>query len=165
MSKKSAPPPSLPTPKPFIAKPISLKTINLDSISRADLQFDGVDHAGASFAAYIFFDNPNATAATPRSIESGYAGKFNIFGHGGCLGDPGHCEVRGLPRMFDPRPAHPLTPARKVVIVTAALRYAIAKRKSKSIVVRVVPVVTSGTKRCDFENVLKLDSVTLQVYC
>ena len=35
------------------------------------------------------------------------------------LGDPGHCEVRPR-REYDPRPAHPLTRAKKVVIATQA---------------------------------------------
>jgi len=41
----------------------------------------------------------------------------------------GHCEVRGVPRPYDPRPAHPLTPARKTLIATEALRRAASKGK------------------------------------
>jgi tyrosinase len=129
---------------------------------RADLEFEGVDHSGVSFEALVFLNNKNADARTAKTPANGYAGSFHIFGHGGCFGDVGHCEVQGLPRHYDPRPAHPLTPARKIVVATDAIRRAL--RKGKSMTVTVVPVVTSGTSRCDFENVLKFDRVFVVTY-
>src|SRR5919199_1305474 len=91
--------------------------------TRADLIFDGVDHSGESFEARIFFDNPEADEHTPMDEEHGYAGFFVIFGHGGCAGDEGHCDVPTNPDDTDDlRLPHPLHPATKPVIVTEALR-------------------------------------------
>src|ERR1700680_4988187 len=85
--------------------------------TRADIEFQGVDHSGASFEARIFLNQSNADEKTETTAASGYAGAFHIFGHGGCFGDEGHCDV--VPRRsYDPRPAHPLSPARQVVIAT-----------------------------------------------
>ncbi len=150
-------------PPPYTSGPIVLTGVE-GKFVRADLEFDGVDHGGVSFEARVFLDNEAATADTPQDLDHGYAGSFNIFGHGGCLGDPGHCDIRGLPRLYDPRPANPLTPARKIVIVTEAIRHMIKVRKKKTLIVKIVPVITSGTKRCDYKNVLKLDQITLQIY-
>lgn len=130
---------------------------------RADLVFDGVDHSGASFEARIFINNPGADATTALTTQNRYAGRFHIFGHGGCFGDVGHCEVRDVPRPYDPRPAHPLTPMRKVVIATEALRREI-KRSSQQLTLTIVPVVSSGTERCDYENVLKFERVSVVTY-
>src|SRR5262249_48527318 len=93
------------------------------AFSRADLVFDGIEHGGPSFEARVFLNNLQADMNTPLTATSGYVGSFHIFGHGGCFGDdPTHCSIRQTPRLYDPRPAHPLTPARKVVIATEAIR-------------------------------------------
>jgi hypothetical protein len=133
------------------------------TFTRADIEFYGVDHAGATFEAAIFLNNPAADDSTPKTPENGYAGSFHIFGHGGCLGDPGHCEVRGDPRPFDPRPAHPLTPAKKTVIATNALQQAM--KAGSDVTVTVVPKVLSGTPKTDMHNVLKFDRLTIVTYC
>jgi len=147
--------------KTYVSPEISLDPVDI-GFSRADLEFEGVDHSGVSFEARVFLNNKNADARTAKTPANGYAGSFHIFGHGGCYGDVGHCDVRGVPRAYDPRPAHPLTPARKIVIATDAIRRAL--RRGKSMTVTVVPVVTSGTSRCDFENVLNFDRVSVITY-
>jgi hypothetical protein len=147
--------------KIYVSPNISLAALDA-SFARADLEFNGVDHSGASFEARVFLNNPGANDRTALTAQSGYAGSFHIFGHGGCFGDVGHCDLRGLPRPYDPRPAHPLTPARKVVIATEPIRRAL--RQSKQMTVSVVPIVTSGTSRSDLENVLKFDRVSVVTY-
>jgi tyrosinase len=105
--------------------------------SRADIEFHEVDHAGASYEGRVYLDNPGADADTGYDDPS-YAGSYHVFGHGGCLGDPGHCEVKPR-RRFDPRPAHPLTPATKIVTATEPLVRAIAQ--DGKVTVTVVPIV------------------------
>jgi len=130
--------------------------------SRADLEFIGVDHSGATFEARVFVNNPNANIHTPPTEASGYAGSFNVFGHGGCFGDAGHCDVHGEPDKFDPRPSHPLLPMKKVVIATKAIRTALAQ--SADIRVTVVPIVKSWTYKTDVQDVLKFDHINLITY-
>jgi hypothetical protein len=93
---------------------------------RADLEFQGVDHSRSSFTARLFFNQTSAGPDTPTDDEHGYAGSFHIFGHGGCAGDAGHCEVPTERRPDDLRPIHQLTPISKRVIVTDALHRALA---------------------------------------
>jgi hypothetical protein len=145
----------------YVSGEINLEPVDI-GFSRADLEFEGVDHSGVSFEARVFLNNKKADARTSKTAGSGYAGSFHIFGHGGCFGDVGHCDVRGLPRHYDPRPAHALTPARKIVVATEGIRKAL--RRGKSMSVTVVPIVTGATSRCDFENVLKFDRVSVVTY-
>ena len=140
----------------------ALDSSSLDSdFSRADIEFLGLDHAGSSYEGRVFLNNPTATGQTTRSPQSGYAGSYFIFGHGGCLGDVGHCDLR--PRdPFDPRPGHPLTPARKVLIATEALRRILP---TTEVTVTVVPVIRSvGPKSADDENIIKLEAIRIVTY-
>jgi hypothetical protein len=130
--------------------------------SRADLEFIGVDHSGASYEARVFLNNPSADENTQTTEESGYAGSFNIFGHGGCFGDVGHCDIIEERDDFDPRPSHPLAPIRKVLIATEAIKKAAAQ--SANISVTVVPVIKGWTEQCELEDVLKFDHINLVLY-
>ena len=91
--------------------------------TRADLEIDGIYHGEASYEGRVFLNNPKADHTTPRTARTAMPGSFHIFGHGGCLGDPGHCEVNEDRREpYDFRAPHPLTPATKRVTVTDTLR-------------------------------------------
>jgi tyrosinase len=102
-----------------------------EAFTRADVVFADVDHSGCSYEVRLFLNNPRATAESPRDEPSGYAGRFHVFGHGGCFGDVGHCDVP--PRPTDPtdlRPPHQLTPMTTYVTVTTALRRLLASGSS-----------------------------------
>jgi tyrosinase len=121
----------------YESEPLPVGALDTD-LYRADIEFYEVDHAGASYEGRVYLNNPDADAGTAKTAEAGYAGSYHVFGHGGCLGDPGHCEVKPR-RPYDPRPAHPLTKAKKVVIATDAVKEAI--RQTGNATVTVVPIV------------------------
>jgi len=152
--------PSRPAAKLFTSPKISLAHV-APGFKRADIEFHGIDHSGASFEARVYLNNPEATEKTPLSPELGYAGSFHIFGHGGCWGDPGHCDI--LPRRpYDPRPGHHLTPGKKTVIATAAVQRALMQ--GRTVTVTIVPVVRDAPKRVDAENVLHFDRLNIVTY-
>jgi hypothetical protein len=127
---------------------------------RADLVFYGVDHSGPSYEARVYLNNPDADLRTPRDAASHYAGSFTIFGHAGCAGDAGHCEVPTGPRdPFDRRPPHPLTPQTKTVIVTDALRLL----DDDKLQITVVPV-RPGREGAEVVDTLKFDRFSLLTY-
>jgi len=130
--------------------------------TRADIEFHGLDHSGASFEGRVFLNNADADQNTDTTPASGYAGSFHVFGHGGCFGDDGHCDVRPR-RTYDPRPAHPLTPALKTVIATDAVRAALGG-SADTVTVSVVPVVTSLTEKCSPDDVLNFESLRIVTY-
>jgi hypothetical protein len=130
---------------------------------RADIEISRIFHGEASYEGRIFLNNPKADAKTPKDLAHGYAGSFHIFGHGGCLGDVGHCEVNEHKReAYDFRPPHPLTPAKKRVTVTTALRE-IAK-STTAVTITVVPVVTATNELCDSEDVFRCENIQFVTY-
>ncbi len=119
--------------------------------ARVDFIFYAVDHGGQSYEARVFVNNEEADADTPRDPDYGYAGSYTVFGHAGCYGDEGHCDVhQGYRDEFDVRLQHPLTPLTKVVIADDA---ALRRAEGGKLVVTVVAV--SGAERVDvhFEHV------------
>jgi hypothetical protein len=134
--------------------------------TRADIEFHGLDHTTASYEGRVFLNKPDANASTPFDASE-YAGSYFIFGHGGCLGDVGHCDVIER-RPFDPRPPHPLTPTRKALIATAAVRRALdalAGRDRSQLTITVVPVVLSTTTRVGRpDDLVSYDRVQIITY-
>ena len=143
--------------------PRKISVANLpSSYSRADLEFIGVDHSGASYEARVYLNNPSADADTQAVEANGYAGSYYIFGHGGCFGDVGHCELHQTRDEFDPRPSSPLEPIKKVVVATDALKKATAQ--SSEISVTVVPIIMSWTEKTDMTDIMKFDHINLVTY-
>jgi tyrosinase len=89
---------------------------------RADLEFEGVEHGGASFVVHLFLNNPHANEQSARDASEHYAGYLTVFAHGDCWGDAGHCEIRGHVTPFDNRPPNPLVAFNATVEITEALR-------------------------------------------
>ena len=125
----------------FVANPMTVMLpVPPPGFRRADLEVHRVDHGRASYEGRIFFDNPEASVETAKEPASGYAGSYWVFGHGGCAGDAGHCEVpTGPSRPFDLRAEHALTPVTMRVIVTDAVRRLPPGKDAFS--VTVVPVI------------------------
>ena len=137
-----------------------------DPFTRADLVFHDIDHSGPSFEARVFLDNPKANQDTPLEAEAGYVGSFHIFGHGGCFGDVGHCDIPAGPaHPFDRRPPHQLTPQTRLVVATEAIKR-LAQTPAKTATVSVVPVVADpppGAERPG-TDVLRFDRLSLITY-
>jgi len=146
--------------KPLTPPPLSTTALDTD-FTRADIELVGVDHSGSSYEGRVYVNNPDADERTERSAEAGYVGSYHIFGHGGCLGDPGHCDVE--PRdPYDPRPGHPLTRARKVVIASEVLREALA---GEEVTITIVPVIRSvGPKSGWDDEIVKLEALRIVTY-
>jgi tyrosinase len=133
--------------------------------SRTDLTFYGLDHSGASFRVHVYFEAPDATVETPRTDAAGYVGSFTIFGHGGCFGAEGHCEVRGPITAFDRRTPHQLVPTTKVLIATEAVRRQIAAGAASVHVTLVPEVRSSALADADsVADILHVDQVALHTY-
>lgn len=142
----------------------ALEVVGVDEEEReysyAELVFYGVDHSGDSYEARVFLENSEASIDTPRDIEAGYAGSFSVFGHGGCYGEEGHCDVDRMYRdEFDLRPPHPLTPLTKTADITTALR----KLGKREVRVTVVAADHEGEEGRP-TDALKFERVRLLLY-
>jgi hypothetical protein len=134
--------------------------------TRADLVFTDVDHSGGSYEVLVFLNNPRATDSTVHDVEHGYGGRFVIFGHGGCYGDVGHCDVPTERAVGDLRPPHQLTPTTKIVTITDALHHVMATARDGLKTVTLVPVAVTPrrTDRAITAELFRFDDMTLRTY-
>jgi tyrosinase len=128
--------------------------------------FTGVDHSGPSYEVRLFLNNTRADMNTPRTPESGYAGRFHVFGHGGCYGDLGHCDVPDP--SIDPtdlRPQHALTPLDTYVTITTALRRVLATGDQlKTVTLVPVSVMPMRKDRQPAPELFRFNDVSLETY-
>jgi hypothetical protein len=151
--------------KPFLSKRIHFDMHKLESdFYRADLEIRGLDHSGPSYQGRVYLNNPKADYDTPTTADKGYAGSFFVFGHGGCLGDMGHCDIHAERKKFDAIP-NPVTPENISIIVTDQLKK-LAKR-TKEFTVTIVPILTGGMmnpKELDTEHIVNLEKISIVTY-
>src|SRR3954453_376106 len=138
----------------YVSPPIELPDPEVPFV-RADLVFYGIDHSGDSFEAQIFFSD----RAGSGPDDPAYAGTFYMFGHGGCFGDVGHCDIPQHIDRFDLRPPHQLLPATRVVTVTETVRH-LVEAGEKAVPVTVV-ARTAGERS---NKVLQFEMVRLLSY-
>ncbi|HEY5989378.1 MAG TPA: hypothetical protein VIV12_23800 [Streptosporangiaceae bacterium] len=133
--------------------------------ARADLTFYGLDHSGPSYEVRIFVNHPDADPATPLTADAGFAGRFSVFGHGGCFGEAGHCEVRAPVSVFDRRQPHPLVPTVRTLTVTDAIRDLI-QQDVRTATITAVPVVRPSPLATAEQaaGVLVIDQVALHTF-
>jgi tyrosinase len=145
----------------YVSGPIELApAAATGDYARADLIFDDVDHSLASYEGRVYINAPDATLSAGRDHPA-YAGSFHIFGHGGCFGDVGHCDVPAGPRdPFDLRSPHQLSPVTKVVIVTDALKRVISSAADTSSVQVTVVVAAAGKPSNEYLEFSRLRLLT-----
>lgn len=145
---------------------VAAMSFNDPRFTRADLIFTGVDHSNSSYEVLVFLNNRSATDKTEHDVKRGYGGRFVIFGHGGCYGDLGHCDVPQVRAVDDLRPPHPLTPATTIVTITDALQYLLMTNDDGLETVTLVPVeITPRRKdRAISPDIFRFDEVILRTY-
>jgi tyrosinase len=141
----------------FTSKPIELPPVE-HSFERADLIFYGLDHSGASYEGQVFLD-PRGVGRDAGDEHRAYVGSFFVFGHGGCFGDVGHCDIPAERDPFDLRPPHQLEPAVRILTVTDAVR-GLHERTAAAAKVTVI----AHTAPRQPANVLAFEKVRLVTY-
>jgi hypothetical protein len=140
------------------SQPIPVPAVDDAPWERADLEFEGVEHDGPSYAVAVFLNNPDV-ADDAGDDTPGFAGRFTVFAHGDCWGDAGHCEPTGEPvSAFDRRPPHPLTPIDITLEITDALQ---ALGAVDEVTVTALGYSSEPDKR---EDVLRFARLTLITY-
>jgi len=113
---------------------------DFEDFKRVDLIFYSVNEMDDSYEVSIFINNVEANKGTNKSLDSGYAGEFSIFGHGGCYGGYGHCETPTIKGKYNPHIEHPSAKPNVInVEVTAQLRRALANETDDKISITLVP--------------------------
>lgn len=153
-------------PKTYVSKEISLNIKKLENeFYRADIEIHNVDCSVPSYEGRIFLNNPNANQKTEPILKNGYVGSYNIFGHAGCYGDIGHCDLPPGDRMYDFRPSHHLKPIYKRVVITDALKK-LGKNTDKFTItiVPVIPGLTADNSGSYREDMVKFEKIGIITY-
>jgi hypothetical protein len=152
-------------PKIYVSKEIYLDISKLaKEFYRADIEIHNVDHSGPSYEGRVFLNNANADLKTELTLDNGYVGSYHIFGHGGCFGDIGHCDVPTETRMYDLRPSHQLRPQYKRIIITDALKK-LGKTTNKFIITIVPYTYGEPTKgKSITKDIIKFEKIGIITY-
>jgi len=116
----------------------------LERNMRAVVKVHGVERPETSFYIHVFLNQPGADAQTPTEGNPNFVGHASIFGHGQCVGLPGHCDPPGGPRgAFDLRGRDHMTPQNLPFRATKTVQR-LVRDGATSLQVTVVPVTPSG---------------------
>jgi tyrosinase len=86
----------------------------------AMLEIQGLRKTEQSYTADFLLGRHSTVPADPYGRPE-FAARFSLFGHGDCVGGPGHCSSK--PRLpFDLRPPHHLAPYDTYQVITDPLR-------------------------------------------
>jgi len=111
---------------------------------RAVVKLHGVERPETSFYIHVFLNQPDANAQTPTAGNPNFVGHASIFGHGQCVGLPGHCDPPAGPRgAFDLRGRDHMTPQNLPFRATKTVQRLVGDGAT-SLQVTVVPVTPSG---------------------
>ncbi len=137
----------------FTSKPIDVPVRVRKRFGKAEVRLHRVPQLVRSCFIRVFLNEPKADAETPLDRET-YAGYAAVFGHGPCIGGPGHCETQP-PRLGRQRDMN--TPRNHRIDVTACARRLIDKGAKQLS----VTLVVIGADYREDRDLLRLDGVSL----
>jgi hypothetical protein len=152
-------------PKTYVSKELYLDITKLENdFKRADIEIHNVDHSGPSYEGRVFLNNPKADQKTKLTLDKGYVGSYHMFGHGGCYGDLGHCDIPKERGRYDLRPSHHLKPQYKRIIITDALRK--LGKKTDKFIISIVPFVPgkASESRSNSRDIIQFDKIGIVTY-
>jgi hypothetical protein len=150
----------------FVSSVINFDITKLENdFRRADIEIHNVDHSGPSYEGRVFLNNPDADESTELTESNGYVGSYHIFGHGGCVGNLGHCDILPERRSYDKRPRQDLRPQYKRIIITDMLKK--TGENTDKFTITIVPVLYENDITSDVRNekhIVKFDKIGIITY-
>lgn len=139
----------------FVSRPIEVSPSTRSAFRSAEIRLHRVPQLPRSCFVRVFLNLPDADANTPPDHPN-YAGYLAIFGHGDCIGGPGHCAVP-LRGKYDLRPRSHNTPRNHRVDVTRCARKLFEGGASELS----ITLVVLGADYEEDRELLRLDGVSL----
>ena len=140
----------------FVSKPIEVPE-PVRAFRQAEVRLHRVPQLPRSCFIRVFLNLPDANADTPIDHDN-YAGYLAVFGHGPCIGGPGHCDLPpARARKFDLRPRSHNTPRNHRIHVTSTARR-LLEAGATSLQVTLVVI---GADYCEDNELLRLEGVSL----
>jgi tyrosinase len=140
----------------FLSTPIKVDE-KIKAFRKAEIRLHSVPQLMRSCFIRAFLNQPDADAATPVHDNPHFAGYLAVFGHGGCYGGPGHCDLPpAQSRDYDRRPRSHNTPRNHRIDVTQCARRLLETADSLQITLLVI-----GVDYQEESDLLKLEGVSL----
>lgn len=139
----------------FVSKPMEIAANVRTSFQSAEVRLHRVPQLPRSGFVRVFLNLPDANANTPIDHPN-YAGYLAIFGHGDCIGGPGHCSIPQRSK-YDLRPRSHNAPRNHRVNVTKCAK-ALFSAGAASITITLVVI---GPDYREDHELLRLDGVSL----
>ena len=140
----------------FVSTPIKIDE-KIKAFRKAEIRLHWVPQLMRSCFIRAFLNQPGADAATPVHDNPNFAGYLAVFGHGGCYGGPGHCDLPpAQSRDYDRRPRSHNTPRNHRIDVTQCARRLLETADSLQITLLVI-----GVDYQEELDLLKLEGVSL----
>jgi tyrosinase len=127
---------------------------------KARLVFMGMKKTKHSYEVRVFLNAPEITALTAVAEDAHPAGTLFLFGHGDCIGGPGHCQPPSDRRNFDQRPQHHYSPFNAFLDVSGTIHDALARSPVARLDVSIVVVDRVGRAVAPAE--VGFDAVSLE---
>ena len=125
---------------------------------KAEVRLSGIEPPPVSLLVRVFLNQPDADHETPTEGNDRYVGHFSLFGHGDCVGGPGHCAVPSADRRrFDLRPRPHTAPTNLRLDATDAAQKLFAKGETDLS----VQLVVLGPGGVEASDKLRTSGVTL----
>lgn len=141
----------------FVSKPMEVPAAVRASFRQAEVRLHRVPQLPRSCFIRVFLNLPDANASTSIRDEH-YAGYLAIFGHGPCVGGPGHCDLPpARSRPYDIRPRNHNTPRNHRIDVTSAAR----KLLDAGATSLQITLVVIGADYREENELLRMDGVSL----
>jgi hypothetical protein len=154
--------PSSESGRRVVTAPVAIADIAKADFKRADLEIGGIRHTGSSYEGRVFINNPDADETTEKT-DATFVGSFHVFGHGGCYGAEGHCEIPEGRRRFDRRPLPLAIRMKKRVKITDTLRD--AAQAGEDLTLTLVGLPVRGSRRDEEpESVLDIKRMSIVTY-
>lgn len=140
---------------------VSVHSLAMKRYEKVVLRLHQVAQPQYSHTVRIFLNQDDANSQTPFRENDRYVGKFSLFGHGKCIGGPGHCDPRDRNvRPNDFRPKHHNDPWNYKFDITDAVNKAKA-RGEKDVKISLVTVGEDIHGRTDL---LKMEGLSINFH-
>lgn len=127
---------------------------------RATLKLHNVIPPVKSFGVRVFINQPDADEQTPTEGNPHFAGFFSFFGHGDCIGGPGHCAAPAPKGKFDHRPLGHNRPTNHRLDISEAVKR-MAAAGAKDIEVKLVTLTTDDMQ---LDDTLRMEGVSINFH-
>jgi len=147
----------------FKSAPAVIHNEVIENHSRAEVRLHKLQKSVDSHYIRVFLNSPDANDQTPTQDNDHFVGYIARFGHGNCIGGPGHCDVPSeATRKYDMRARHHNTPTNHILNATKCIEKLKAKGE-KEFHVNVVALGPNGTM-AEGASRLLMDGVSLNFF-